>query len=140
MQDRDLWDNVLLSKRGAKRFRTRWKVALVFDKSNGRPIFQTMTHDLSTDGTSVQSDQDCELNTTLALLLKPAPIDGIAQKIVRLQSVVMSSMPFRGGFRLGLRFIDDPEVEKLRAVLEQLDLSGDTLPSDAESDGLPKLL
>jgi hypothetical protein len=140
MQEIDLWDNVLLSKRGAKRFRTRWKVALVFDKSNGKPIFQTMTHDLSTDGTSVQSDQDCELNTALTLLLKPAPIGGVAQKIIKLQSVVMSSMPFRGGFRLGLRFIDDPEVAKLREVLERLDLSGDTLPSDAESDGLPKLL
>lgn len=140
MQDTDLWDNVLLSKRGAKRFRTRWKVALVFDKANGKPIFQTMTHDLSTDGTSVQSDQDCGVDTALTLLLMPAPIDGVPQKIVRLKSVVMSSMPFRGGFRLGLRFIDDSEVDKLRAVLEQLDLSGDTLPSDAEGDGLPKLL
>lgn len=139
MQDLDLWDNVLLSKRGAKRFRTRWKVALVFDKSNGKPIFQTMTHDLSTDGTSVQSDQDCELNTDLTLLLMPTTSDGVRQKIVKLKSVVMSSMPFRGGFRLGLRFIQDPELDKLRAVLETLDLSGDTLPSDAEVNGLPKL-
>jgi hypothetical protein len=52
----------------------------------------------------------------------------------------MSSTPFRGGFRLGLNFIQDAELDKLHAILEKLDLSGDSLPSDAEENALPKLL
>ena len=136
----DVWEDADSSRRVAKRYRTRWKVALVFDSPTNKPIFKTLTHDLSMNGTSVQNDTDENINTVLTLLLLPAPIDGIPQRIVKLKAVVMSSMPFRGGFRLGMSFIQDPELDKLRAIIGKFDLSGDSLPSDSQGDALPKLL
>jgi hypothetical protein len=60
--------------------------------------------------------------------------------MIRLKSKVMSSMPFRGSFRLGMSFIHDSELDKLHAILGGLDLSGDSLPSEPQEEGLPKLL
>lgn len=140
MPTSDVWDDAITSRREAKRYRTRWKVALVFEGSTGKPIFHTLTHDLSMNGTSVQSVTDEEMHANLGLLLLVPPVDGAPQRIVKLKAVVMSSMPFRGGFRLGLGFIQNPELDKLHGMLGKLDLSGDTLPSDPEGDGLPKLL
>ena len=112
----------------------------MFDGSPGKPIFQTLTHDLSTNGTSLQNNADEKIHSVLTLLLLPPPIDGTPQRIIKLKSVVMSSMPFRGGFRLGLSFVQDPELDKLRVLIGKLDLSGDSLPSDPEESALPKLL
>ena len=139
MPDSDAWEDVQSPRRGAKRYRARWKASIVFDDSPGKPVFQTLTHDLSMNGTSLQSDTDEKIHSVLTLLLLPPPIDGTAQRIIRLKSVVMSSTPFRGGFRLGLSFVQDPELDKLRALIGKLDLSGDSLPSDPEEGALPKL-
>lgn len=136
----DIWEDTPNSRRVSTRYRTRWKVALVFDNSTGKPTFKTLTHDLSMSGTSVQKDTDETIGTALTLLLLPPPVDGTPQKIIKLKSVVMSSMAFRGGFRLGLSFVQDPELDKLKAVLGKFDLSGDSLPSDSENEGLPQLL
>jgi hypothetical protein len=136
----DVWEESPSSRRTATRYRTRWKAALVFDSSTGQPIFKTLTHDLSMNGTSVQKDTDEKIHTIMTLLLAPPAIEGAPQRIIRLKSVVMSSQPFRGGFRLGLSFIQDAELDKLKAVLGKHDLSGDTLPSDAHGEGLPELL
>ena len=136
----DVWEDAPSSRRGATRYRARWKVALVFDGPAGKPIFKTLTHDLSMNGTSVQNDTDEEIHTVLTLLLLPPSLDGTPQRIVKLKSVVMSSMSFRGGFRLGLSFIQDPELDKLRAILGKLDLSGDSLPSDSHGEELPELI
>jgi len=141
MPTSDAWEEAPpSSRREAKRYRARWKVSLVFDGSPGKPIFQTLTHDLSTNGTSLQNNADEKIHSVLTLLLLPPPIDGTPQRIIKLKSVVMSSMPFRGGFRLGLSFVQDPELDKLRALIGKLDLSGDSLPSDPEESALPKLL
>ncbi len=111
----------------------------MFDGSPGKPVFQTLTRDLSMNGTSLQSDTDEKIHSVLTLLLLPPPIDGTPQRIVKLKSVVMSSMPFQGSFRLGMSFIQDPGLDKLRAILGKLDLSGDSLPSGPQEDSLPKL-
>ncbi|MCX7165790.1 MAG: PilZ domain-containing protein [Rhodocyclales bacterium] len=139
MPTSDAWEDFQSPRREAKRYRTRWKASIVFDGSPGKPIFKTLTLDLSMNGTSLQSDTDEKIHTVLTLLLLPPPIDGIPQRIVKLKSVVMSSMPFRGSFRLGMSFIQDPELDRLRALLGKLDLSGDSLPSDQQEDSLPKL-
>ena len=136
----DGWEQAESSRREAKRYRARWKVAIVFDGSPGKPMFKTLTHDLSMNGTSLQCDTDEKPHTALTLLLRLPPIDGIPPRVVKIKSVVMSSMPFRGGFRLGMSFIQDPELDKLREILGTFDLAGDNLPSDPEGDELPKLL
>jgi len=118
------------NRRKDKRFEARWKVAMVFNASEKKPIFHTLTHDLSIHGTSVQSATDEKHNTVLNLLLIPPALNGVQQKVVKLRGVVASSRPFRNGFRLGFNFVHDAELEKLWHILNGLDLSGDALPSD----------
>jgi len=122
-------------KRQHKRFEARWKTAIAYSASDKKPIFHTLTHDLSVNGTSVQSNTEEKKDSLLTLLLIPPEINGVAQKVIKLKAVVMSSRPFRNGYRLGLNFIHDPELEKLWAILNNLDLSGDALPSDPDLAG-----
>ncbi len=119
-------------RRKTKRYQARWKAALAFDSATKKPIFHTLTHDLSMNGTSVQSNTDEALGTMLTALVVPPVLEGIPQKILRLKAVIMSSRPDRNGFRLGLNFLHDNELAKLRAVLELLDLSGESLPSEPD--------
>lgn len=140
MAERDVWDESASSRRAAKRFRTRWKAALVFERSTGRPIFHALTYDLSATGTSVQSDTTESVGTTLMVLLRPPPLPDVPQGVIKLQAKVVSAMGFRGSFRLGIAFADDGEAAKLRQVLGMLDNSTESLPSDPEADRLPTLL
>lgn len=119
-------------RRKTKRYQTRWKAALAFDSALNKPIFHTQTHDLSMNGMAVQSHVDEAPNTPLTVLLIPPVLEGIPQKILRPKAVVMSSRPYKSGFRLGLNFIPDNELAKLRGVLEKLDLSGESLPSEPD--------
>lgn len=117
MQTPDVWDNPPGSERKNKRYLARWKVALVFDNATSKPIFQTLTHDLSLTGISVQYHSNEKAETVLTLLLAPPPIDNIKQRVIKLKAVILSSVPFRGGFRLGMNFIQDAELDKLRASI-----------------------
>lgn len=123
------------NRRKAKRYQTNWKVALVYNPPLKKPVFHTLTHDLSVNGTSVQSATDEAINTVLNLLLIPPSLPGLEKKVIKLKAVVMSSRPFRNGYRLGFNFVQDVELEKLRATLNSLDLSGDTLPSGPYESG-----
>jgi hypothetical protein len=123
------------NRRKHKRFEARWKTAIAYSVSDKKPIFHTLTHDLSVNGTSVQSNTDEKKDSLLTLLLIPPEINGVAQKVIKLKSVVMSSRPYRNGYRLGLNFIHDAELEKLWVILNNLDLSGDELPSDPDLAG-----
>ena len=125
------------NRRKDKRYSAHWKVAMVFGASEKRPIFHTLTHDLSVNGTAVQYSTNEKVNTVLTLLLIPPAIDGIDQKVIKLKAVVMSSHAFRNGFRLGFSFVHDAELEKLWGTLKRLDLSGDTLPSDLKVGAIP---
>ena len=119
-------------RRKTKRYKARWKAALAFDSVPNKPIFHTRTQDLSMNGTAVQSQADESPNTLLTVLLVPPVLEGIPQKILRPKAIVRSSRPYRAGFRLGLNFIPDNELAKLREVLERLDLSGESLPSEPD--------
>lgn len=139
MQKADVWDTAPSSERKNKRYFARWKVALVFDNVTTKPIFQTLTHDLSVHGISVQYHSEEKAHTVLTLLLAPPPVDGIRQRIIKLKAMVMSSIPFRGGFRLGMSFIQDAELDKLRGNIGLHVTSDDNLSSHPEGDEFPKL-
>lgn len=139
MEKPDVWDTVHASQRGSNRYLARWKVALVFDNATKKPIFQTLTNDLSESGISLQYHTEEPVNTVLTLLLAPPPVDGANQKIIKLRAVIMSSVPFRGSYRLGMSFIQDAELDKLRESIGKYALSGESLPSDPEGDAFPKL-
>lgn len=117
-------------RRTTKRYQARWKAALAFESATNKPDFHTLTQDLSMNGTSVKSHTDEPLNTLLTALLVPPALEGIPQKMLKLKAVVKSSRPLKSGFRLGLNFVYDNELAKLRAVLELLDLSRDAFPSE----------
>lgn len=119
-------------RRKIKRYQTRWKAALVFDSSTNKPVFHTLTSDLSLEGTCVHNQADEPINSVFTLLLVPPAVVDASQTIIRLKAVVMSSTPFRNGFRLGLCFIHDRELVRLRTCLEGLDLSGESLPSEPD--------
>jgi len=139
MHTPDVWDNTPGSQRKNKRYLARWKVALVFDNTTTKPIFKTLTHDLSMNGISVQYHAEEKINTILTLLLAPPPIDGIPQRIIKLKAVVISSVPFQGGFRLGMTFIKDAELDKLQASIGLYVTEDDSLASYPEGDAFPKL-
>jgi hypothetical protein len=139
METSDVWDNTPGSQRKVTRYLARWKVALVFDNTTNKPSFQTLTHDLSSTGISVQHHSEEKAHTVLFLLLALPPINGLPRKIIRLKAEVTSSVPFRGGFRLGMSFIQDAELDKLRQRLEMYVVSEGSLCSDPEADEFPKL-
>ena len=136
----DIWDNPPSSQRINKRYLARWKVALVFDNAATKPISQTLTHDLSMTGISLQYHSEEKIDTVLTLLLSPPPIDNVPQRIIKLKAVVISSIPFRGGFRLGMTFIQDAELDKLRGTIGKYVASDDdSLTSHPEGEEFPQL-
>jgi hypothetical protein len=139
MKTPDVWDETPRSQRTRNRYLARWKVALVFDSSANKPVYQTLTHDLSHTGTSVQYLTEEKINTALTLLLSPPPMDGVNQKIIRLKAEVKSCVPFRGGYRLGMSFIKDAESDKLPAILEMYAISDGQLASHPDADEFPTL-
>jgi hypothetical protein len=139
MKNPDVWDNTQASQRKDLRYLARWKVALVFDNAPGTPIFQTFAIDLSVSGISAQHHSEEKVHTVLTLLLAPPPVDGINQKVIKLKAEVISSIPFRGGFRLGMKFIQDAQLDKLREIVREYADSGESLPSYPEGDDFPKL-
>jgi hypothetical protein len=139
MKTPDVWDETPRSQRTGNRYLARWKVALVFDSSANKPVYQTLTHDLSHTGTSVQYLTEEKVNTVLTLLLSPPPMDGVNQKIIRLKAEVKSCVPFRGGYRLGMGFIQDAESDKLPAILEMYAISDGQLASHPDADDFPTL-
>jgi len=139
MKSTDVWENTPGTQRKDNRYLARWKVALVFNSSENKPVYQTMTHDLSHSGISVQYHSEEKVNTFLTLLLSPPPINGVNQKIIRLKAEVKSCVPFQGGFRLGMSFIQDAEYDKLPTILEMYVTSDGTLASHPDEDSFPTL-
>jgi hypothetical protein len=135
----DVWDDTPSSQRKDSRFHARWKVMLVFDSAMNKPRFQTLVHDLSKSGLSVQYDSEIKIHTILTLLLALPPIENIPRKVIKLKAEATSSIPFRGGFRLGMKFIQDAELDKLQKNLEHYIVSDVNLHSDPEAEEFPQL-
>ena len=139
MDTSDVWDNTPGTQRKVTRYLARWKVTLVFDNATNKPPFQTLTHDLSLTGISVQYHSEEKPHTVLGMLLALPPIEDIPRKIIKLMAEVTSSVPFRGGFRLGMNFIQGAELDKLRQCLGMYVIPDGTLYSDPETEEFPKL-
>ena len=139
MHTPEVWDANQGSQRKELRYLTRWKVALVFDDATTHPIFQTFSDDLSITGISVQYQTDEKLHTVLTVLLAPPPINNAPQKVIKLKAEIVSSVPYRGSYRIGMNFIQDAELDKLRKCIEMLVTADNTLPSHPEGGGFPTL-
>ena len=139
METSDVWDNTTSSQRKGTRYLARWKVMLVFDHATSKPTFQTWIHDLSLTGISVQYHSEEKVHTVLTLLLAVPPIEGIPRKIIKLKAKITSSRPYQGGFRLGMSFTQDSEVDKLRQIIGMYLVSDGILYSGPEAEEFPKL-
>lgn len=139
METNDVWDQTLVSQRKVTRYLARWEVMLVFDKATNIPSFKTLIHDLSLTGISVQYHSEVKAHTVLTLLLALPAIETMPRKIIKLKAEVTSSIQFRGGFRLGMRFIQDAELDKLWQCLKDYVVSSSSLYSDPEAEDFPKL-
>jgi hypothetical protein len=138
-QSSDAWDNIPGTKRKDRRYQARWKVMLVFGSASKLPNFQTLSHDLSLTGLSVQYHSEVKVYTLLTILLAMPPKDGYPRKVIKLDAAVKSCIPFKGGFRLGMLFIPDTELDSLRQRLNTYIVSDDSLCHDPEADEFPKL-
>lgn len=120
------------SRRQNPRHPVRWKAAMVFDKSVGKPIIHTQTEDLSLGGAAILSTEKDLMGTTLTLLLAQPALNGTdAPKMLKARAAVVSTVqkPGETGFRHGLKFFRSPD-DGLDVLLHHL--------KDAEPMTTPK--
>ena len=118
-------------RRKSKRYPVRWKAAVVFDKSAGKPILHTETHDLSAGGGAIQSEYGDLTGTAINLLLaQPPRQSGEQPKMLKVRAQVVSSTqtPGKAGYRHGLSFIRSPD-DGLDALEELLKVAGAGAPA-----------
>lgn len=99
-------------RRKSKRYPVRWKAAVVFDKTDGKPILHTQTEDLSTGGAAIRSNYGDLTGTVITLLLAhAAPQGGEPPKMLKIRARVVSSVqsPATTGFRHGLSFVQSAD-------------------------------
>jgi hypothetical protein len=122
------------TRRKNKRHPVRWKAAMVFDKTAGKPIIHTETEDLSLGGAAILSNEKDLMGTTLTLLLAQPPVNGdAAPKMLKARAMVVSTIQKPGdtGFRHGLKFFRNPD-DGLDVLLHHLK---DAAPAPAASTG-----
>lgn len=116
-------------RRKSKRYPVRWKVAVVFDKTDGKPVLHTQTEDLSISGAAIHSNYG-DLTGSLVTLLLAQPVrhSGEVPKMLKISAQVVSSMhsPAVSGFRHGLSFVrsNDDSLDILAEFLGAAESAG----------------
>jgi hypothetical protein len=100
-------------RRKSKRYPVRWKAAVVFEKSAGKPVLHTQTHDLSAGGAAIVSEYGDIAGTVVTLLLAQPPNGGgEPPKMLKVRAKVVSGVETRNkppGYRYGLSFFRAPD-------------------------------
>ena len=109
-------------RRKSNRYPARWKVAVVFDKSDGKPILHTHTVDMSSGGAAIISDHDNLTGTVVTVLLAQPNTGGKEPpKMLKARARIVSSVevPPGKGYRHGLSFVAPPgeSAESLEQLL-----------------------
>jgi len=109
-------------RRKFKRYPARWKVAVVFDKTHGKPILHTDTHDLSVGGTAIVSSYGDLTGSLVTLLLaRPGRPGAEPPKLIKLRAQVVSSVhvPAMSDYRHGMRFVPskDDDLSVLAGII-----------------------
>ena len=110
-------------RRKSKRYRVRWKAAVVFDKATERPVLHTETQDLSTGGAAIRTDYGDLTGTFITLLLaQPGSSPEQTSKMLKVRAKVVSCVPTppTPGFRHGLSFVrsTDDGLDMLEQLLQ----------------------
>jgi len=126
-------------RRKSKRYPIRWKAALVFDKSHGRPPMHTQTVDLSPGGAAILSEHgDIEGTVVTVLLAQPPANGGEPPKMMKVRAKVVSGTATRSkpGYRYGLSFLRAPD-DGLDALEELLRMASAALQAAAPEEPAP---
>ena len=95
-------------QRESPRYLVRWKIALVFDEAENKPIFHGRSFDLSLHGTAMHTRHNVFTAARVTVLLAPPPLHrGGIKKVIEIQARQVYSV-YSGAtscFRLGLQFI-----------------------------------
>ena len=117
-------------RRQSKRYRVRWKAAVVFDKAAERPVLHTETHDLSTGGAAIRTEYGDLTGTFITLLLAQPGAPDQTSKMIKVRAKVVSCVPTPDkGFRHGLSFVRSPDDGL--GVLEELLKASSSAPQAA---------
>lgn len=112
-----------LGQRVSARYHVRWKIALIFDKSEHRPAYHGRTSDLSMTGTGMHTDVNFFTPSPVILLLAPPPlVFGARQAVVEIQARQVYAV-YSGDsacFRLGFEFLGFKD-DGHRVLKEMLD-------------------
>lgn len=98
-------------RRESKRFPVCWQAAVVFDKSDGRPVLHTQTQNLSSSGAAIHSEHEDLKGSRVTVLLAHPPLrEGETPRMLKVRARIVSSVrvPKKPGFRHGLRFLRSP--------------------------------
>jgi hypothetical protein len=128
------------NRRKSKRHPAHWKVAMIFQSPDGKPvILHSHTLDLSMGGAAVVSEARVETGSVITVLLAhPEKNDRDGPKIVKKRARIVSSRKASpgSGFHLGLSFmsLSEDDVAALAEMLQKLE---SRQPPERESRASP---
>jgi hypothetical protein len=94
-------------RRKSKRYKVKWKAAVVFDPTAKKPIVHTQTQDISAGGVAIHSEHGDLTGTVVTLLLaQPPMMPGDPPKMMKVKARVVCTFqtPGTAGYRHGLSF------------------------------------
>ena len=111
-------------KRAAPRYRAHWKITIIFDAAEKKPVIHSYTNDLSLSGTAVNTDKNVASTKPVTLLLFPPLLYGEEQQKAIAIKANLAYTVFSGGdscFRVGLQFntFKDDGLQILQDRLER---------------------
>lgn len=112
--------------RESPRYLVHWRIALVFDEAENKPIYHGRTFDLSLHGTAMHTRHNVFTEAPVTVLLAPPPLHrGGGKKVIEIHARQVYSV-YSGAtecFRLGLQFLkfkdDGFEIFKERLTHHQ---------------------
>lgn len=131
-------------RRRASRYPLRWKAAVVFDHSQGKPVVHTQTQDLSVVGAAILSNHGDLTGSIVDLLLAyPARKGGKSPKVLKVRARVVSTVrtPGMSHYRHGLSFMRSPDdgLDILDEILSAASAPEAILAVSPEGDRLAQL-
>lgn len=111
-------------KRATPRYRAKWKITIIFDAAEKKPVIHSYTNDLSLSGTAVNTDLNVASTKPVTVLLYPPLLYGEDQQKTIAIKADLAYTVFSGSdscFRVGLHYttFKDDGLQILKDRLER---------------------
>ena len=111
-------------KRATPRYRAKWKITIIFDAAEKKPVIHSYTNDLSLSGTAVNTDLNVASTKPVTVLLYPPLLYGEDQQKTIAIKADLAYTVFSGSdscFRVGLHYttFKDDGLQILKDILER---------------------